>query len=152
VNVEYRLAPEHPYPAPVEDCYAALRWMADNAAELGIDPARIAVGGASAGGGLAAGTVLMARDRGGPDVAFQLLAYPMLDDRDATRSAEEFGGIMSWSREHNESGWKAYLGDRVGTDAVDHYAAPQARVSVRMAEERMEALRGALQPQTAALA
>ena len=124
VNVEYRLAPEHPHPAPVEDCYAALRWMADNAAELGIDPARIAVGGASAGGGLAAGTVLMARDRGGPDVAFQLLVYPMLDDRDATPSAQEFGGALSWGREHNVSGWKAYLGDRVGTDAVDHYAAP----------------------------
>ena len=124
VNVEYRLAPEHPHPAPVEDCYAALRWMADNAAELGIDPARIAVGGASAGGGLAAGTVLMARDRGGPDVAFQLLVYPMLDDRDATPSAQEFGGALSWGREHNVSGWKAYLGDRIGTDAVDHYAAP----------------------------
>ncbi|MEA2177578.1 MAG: hypothetical protein QOG77_875 [Solirubrobacteraceae bacterium] len=124
VNVEYRLAPEHPHPTPVQDCYAALAWMAENAAELGIDPARIAVGGASAGGGLAAGTVLMARDRGGPDVAFQLLVYPMLDDRDATPSAQEFGGILSWGREHNVSGWAAYLGDRAGGADVDHYAAP----------------------------
>ncbi len=124
VDVEYRLAPEHPHPAPVEDCYAALRWMADNAAELGIDPARIAVGGASAGGGLAAGTVLVARDRGGPSVAFQLLVYPMLDDRDATPSAREFSGIRAGAASTTLSGWRAYLGDRVGTDAVDHYAAP----------------------------
>jgi acetyl esterase/lipase len=204
VNVEYRRAPEHPHPAPVEDCYAALVWMAEHAAELGIDPARIAVGGASAGGGLAAGTVLMARDRGTPAVAFQLLKYPMLDDRDATHSAHEFGGILSWGREHNVSGWAAYLGDRVGGPDVDHYAAParasdlsglppaliqvgelevfrdedieyatrllqagvptqlhvypgayhawdmtspQARVSLRMLEERVEALRAALHPQ-----
>jgi acetyl esterase/lipase len=124
VSVEYRLAPEHPHPAPVEDCYAGLAWMAENAAELGIDPERIAVGGASAGGGLAAGTVLMARDKGTPAVAFQLLIYPMLDDRDATESTHEFGGILSWAREHNVSGWKALLGNRHGTDDVDHYAAP----------------------------
>lgn len=124
VDVEYRLAPEHPHPAPVEDCYAALVWMAEHAGELGIDPARIAVGGASAGGGLAAGTVLMARDRGTPAVAFQVLVYPMLDDRDATQSTHEFGGILSWAREHNISGWKALLGRRHGTDDVDHYAAP----------------------------
>jgi acetyl esterase/lipase len=124
VNVEYRLAPKHPYPAPVEDCYAALRWMADNAAELGIDPARIAVGGASAGGGLAAGTVLMARDRGGPDIAFRLLVYPMLDDRDATPSGRGVRRHPELEPRAHESGWKAYLGDRVGTDAVDHYAAP----------------------------
>jgi acetyl esterase/lipase len=124
VDVEYRLAPEHPHPAPVEDCYAALVWMAENAAELGIDPARIAVGGASAGGGLAAGTVLKAHDEGTPAVAFQLLVYPMLDDRDATESTHEFGGILSWAREHNVSGWKALLGKRHGTDDVDHYAAP----------------------------
>jgi acetyl esterase/lipase len=124
VSVDYRLAPEHPHPGPVEDCYAALVWLAEHAADLGVDPARIAVGGASAGGGLAAGTALMARDRGAPALVFQLLTYPMLDDRDATSSAQEFGGILSWGREHNVSGWKALLGDRAGGEDVDHYAAP----------------------------
>ena len=124
VSVDYRLAPEHPHPGPVEDCYAALVWLAENAAELGVDPARLAVGGSSAGGGLAAGTALLARDRGTPALVFQLLVYPMLDDRDATPSTHEFAGILSWSREHNLSGWKALLGDRVGGDDVDHYAAP----------------------------
>jgi acetyl esterase/lipase len=123
VSVDYRLAPEHPYPAPVEDCYASLVWMADHADDLGIDPARIAVGGASAGGGLAAGTCLLARDRGGPDVAFQVLIYPMLDDRNESPSAREFGGILSWSHEHNRSGWAAYLGDAAGGE-VPIYAAP----------------------------
>lgn len=124
VSVDYRLAPEHPYPAPVEDCYAALRWMAEQAGELGIDPQRIAVGGQSAGGGLAAGTCLLARDRGGPAVAFQVLIYPMLDDRNDTSSAREFSGILSWSHEHNTSGWNAYLGGAAGGDEVAIYAAP----------------------------
>ncbi len=124
VSVDYRLAPEHPYPAPVEDCYAALGWMVDQADALGLDPGRIAVGGQSAGGGLAAGTCLLARDRGGPAVAFQVLVYPMLDDRNATASAREFTGILSWSHEHNASGWRAYLGDAAGGDEVSIYAAP----------------------------
>src|SRR5262249_55307061 len=81
VSVEYRLAPEHPHPAPVEDCYAGLVWTAKNAAELGIDPRRLVVAGGSAGGGLAAALALMARDRKGPSLAAQLLIYPMLDDR-----------------------------------------------------------------------
>jgi acetyl esterase/lipase len=124
VSVDYRLAPEHPHPAPVEDCYAALRWTAGAIDELGIDAARIAVAGASAGGGLAAATALLARDRGGPPLAFQLLVYPMLDDRDTTPSAREFSGIPSWSREHNRDGWAALLGERVGRDDVPAYAAP----------------------------
>jgi acetyl esterase/lipase len=124
VSVDYRLAPEHPHPAPVEDCYAALAWAAANADELGIDPARIAVGGSSAGGGLAAGTVLLARDRGGPAVAFQLLIYPMLDDRELTPSSTEFPGIPSWSTESNRWGWFHLLAGRAGADDVDHYAAP----------------------------
>ena len=121
ISVDYRLAPEHPHPAPVEDCYAALLWAADNADELGIDPGRIALGGSSAGGGLAAGTALLARDRGGPSVVFQLLVHPMLDDRDDTPSTVEFDEILTWSRRHNRSGWSALLG---GTADVDHYAAP----------------------------
>jgi acetyl esterase/lipase len=124
ISVDYRLAPEHPHPAPVEDCYAALRWAAENAGELGIDPGRIALGGSSAGGGLAAGTALLARDRGGPPVVFQLLVYPMLDDRDGTPSTAEFDAILTWSRRHNRSGWAALLGDRAGTADVDQYAAP----------------------------
>jgi acetyl esterase/lipase len=124
VSVEYRLAPEHPHPAPVEDCYAGLKWMAEQAGELGIDPTRIALAGASAGGGLAAATALVARDRGGPALACQILIYPMLDDRNSTPSSHEFAGIPGWSREANVSGWTALLGDKVGTADVSPYAAP----------------------------
>ncbi|MDP9842173.1 alpha/beta hydrolase [Streptosporangium lutulentum] len=124
VSVDYRLAPEHPHPAPVEDCYAGLVWTAKNAAELGIDPDRIAVGGLSAGGGLAAGTVLLARDRGGPALAFQLLVCPMLDDRNVTPSSREFAEAVVWNRGANLLGWSALLGDAAGTDDVSPYAAP----------------------------
>jgi len=124
VSVGYRLAPEHPHPAPVEDCFAALRWVAASAAELGLDPARIAVGGGSAGAGLAAATALLTRDRSGPGLVFQLLVYPMLDDRNVTPSSREFAGVMSWSREHNLSGWSALLGDGAGGEGVSEYAAP----------------------------
>ncbi len=123
VSVEYRLAPEHPFPAPIEDCYAALKWMAHNTAELGVDPSRIAVGGASAGGGLAAGLVLLARDRGEVAVAFQLLIYPMIDDRDATASSEAFADAPIWNRQANRNGWRAYLGDAAGGANVSPYAA-----------------------------
>ncbi|MGC5013462.1 alpha/beta hydrolase [Streptosporangium sp. DT93] len=124
VSVDYRLAPEHPDPAPVEDCYAGLVWVAKNAAELGVDPARVAVGGISAGGGLAAGTALLARDRGGPAVAFQLLICPMLDDRNTTPSSLEFTDAVVWNRAANLLGWKALLGDRAGGEDVSVYAAP----------------------------
>jgi acetyl esterase/lipase len=123
VSVEYRLAPEHPFPAPLEDCYAALKWMADHATELGVDPGRIAVGGASAGGGLAAGLVLLARDRGEVPVAFQLLIYPMIDDRDATASSEAFADAPIWRRHDNRNGWRAYLGEACGGANVSPYAA-----------------------------
>jgi len=124
VSVDYRLAPEHPHPAPVEDCYAGLVWTAGNTAELGIAPGRLAVGGASAGGGLAAGSTLLARDRNGPVPAFQLLIYPMLDDRDTTMSSIEFADAPVWSRAANRLGWGALLGDAAGTDDVSPYAAP----------------------------
>src|SRR5258708_6507591 len=87
VSVEYRLAPETPYPAPVEDCYAGLVWMASHAAELGFDPDRLAVYGGSAGGGLTIAVTLLARDRGGPAIRFQMPIYPLIDDRNATPSS-----------------------------------------------------------------
>lgn len=124
VTVEYRLAPEHPDPAPIEDCYAGLVWTAANAAELGIDPRRLVIAGASAGGGLAAGLALLTRDRGGPVLAGQMLVYPMLDDRNDTFSAEQFEGIGVWDRISNRTGWDALLGDRRATGQVSPYAAP----------------------------
>lgn len=124
IAIEYRLAPHHPYPTPLEDCYAGLVWAAEHATELAFDPDRLVILGQSAGGGLAAGTALLARDRGGPALAGQMLLCPMLDDRDATVSTQQFSGVGRWDREQNRHGWAAYLGDRYGTDAVDHYAAP----------------------------
>lgn len=124
VSVEYRLAPECPHPAPVEDCYAGLAWTAAHAAELGIDPARVVIGGASAGGGLAAGVALMARDRRGPDLFGQLLLCPMLDDRNDTPSARQMAGLGVWDRTANDTGWRALLGDACGGADVSPYAAP----------------------------
>ncbi|WP_061295016.1 alpha/beta hydrolase [Herbidospora cretacea] len=124
VSVDYRLAPEHPDPTPVEDCYRGLVHVAEHAADLGIDPARIIVGGGSAGGGLAAGTVLLARDRGGPEVLGQLLVCPMLDDRNETVSSHQMSGRGIWDRTSNETGWTALLGDRRGGPDVSIYASP----------------------------
>jgi len=122
VSIEYRVAPEHPYPAPMDDCYAGLLWAANNADELGIDRERIVVAGASAGGGLAAGLALLARDRGEVNLTFQLLIYPMIDDRNATSSSHIVGAPI-WSREANHLGWSAYLGYEPGGDDVPQYAA-----------------------------
>lgn len=124
VTVEYRLAPEFPDPYPVEDCYAALQWTAEHADDLGIDTSRLLIGGGSAGGGLAAGTALLARDRRGPALVGQLLIYPMLDDRDESVSTRQIDGIGVWDRGSNITGWTALLGDRKGTDDVSIYAAP----------------------------
>ena len=124
VSVEYRLAPEHPYPAGLEDCYAALCWLHDHAAELGVDPTRLAVGGQSAGGGLSAGLALLARDRGGPPLAFQLLGIPELDDRLDTPSMRTFTDTPMWHRPNAELSWRYYLGDLAGGDDVPAYAAP----------------------------
>jgi acetyl esterase/lipase len=128
VTVEYRLAPEFPDPYPVEDCYAGLVWTADHADELGIDLGRLIIAGGSAGGGLAAGTALLARDRSGPALAGQLLLYPMLDDRDNTVSTLQIDGVGVWDRGSNVTGWNALLGDRKGGEGVSIYAAP-ARAS-----------------------
>ncbi|HEY5019129.1 MAG TPA: alpha/beta hydrolase [Streptosporangiaceae bacterium] len=124
VSVEYRLAPEFPDPYLVEDCYAGLVWTAGHAGELGIDPSHLIIGGGSAGGGLAAGTTLLARDRQGPRLSGQVLIYPMLDDRNQTVSANQFAGIGVWDRGSNQTGWAACLGERCGTDDVSIYAAP----------------------------
>ncbi len=124
VSVDYRLAPEHPDPYPVEDCYATLVWAVEHAADLGIDTGLVVVTGPSAGGGLAAGVALLARDRGGPALLGQLLVSPMLDDRNDTVSAHQIDGVGVWDRGSNEMGWNALLGDRRRTDTVSIYAAP----------------------------
>ncbi len=131
VTVEYRLAPEHPDPYPREDMYAALEWAARHATELGIRHDRLVVAGASAGGGLAAGLALAARDRGGPALVGQLLDYPMLDDRGATPSMWQFDGVGVWDRVSNETGWRALLGAACGTDDVSPYAAPARATDLR---------------------
>jgi acetyl esterase/lipase len=127
ISVEYRLAPECPYPGPIEDCYAGLAWAHANAAALGIDPARIGIAGASAGGGLAASLALLARDRGEVPVQFQLLIYPMLDDRQTTVSSH--WGDPIFPRPANTFGWTSYLGAARGGSDVSPYAAA-ARAAV----------------------
>jgi acetyl esterase/lipase len=126
-SVEYRLAPEHPFPVPLEDCYAGLTWVHDHADELGIDTDRLGIGGLSAGGGLAAALAILARERGGPVVAFQLLDSPMLDDRQLTPSSRA-DWLAVWSRDSNTFGWQSYLGDLYGRDDVPDPAVP-ARVA-----------------------
>jgi len=122
VSVEYRLAPENPFPAGLDDCYAALSWLAANADTLGVDRRHIAVMGSSAGGGLAAGLALLARDRGGPAICFQLLGIPELDDRLETPSMRDFTDTPLWNRPSAEVSWRAYLG--AGGNEVSPYAAP----------------------------
>ncbi|MFJ8533868.1 alpha/beta hydrolase [Streptomyces sp. NPDC093591] len=124
VSVEYRLAPEHPYPAQIEDVYAGLEWTAKHASELGGDPQRIVIAGASAGGGLCAALALLTRDRQGPELIGQMLMCPMLDDRNDTPSVHQMAGLGVWDRTANETGWTALLGERRGGTDVPAYAAP----------------------------
>jgi acetyl esterase len=124
VSVEYRLAPEHPFPAGLHDCYSALSFLAASADELGVDVDRIAVVGVSAGGGLAAATALLARDRGGPALCFQMLHIPELDDRLETPSMRAFVDSPMWNRPLAVQSWKAYLGPLADPDDVSPYAAP----------------------------
>lgn len=124
VSVDYRLAPENPYPAGLEDCYAALKWFSEHASELGVDPSRIGAAGASAGGGLTAALSLLARDRKGPELCFQMPLYPMIDDRNNTPSSLEITGNMIWNHDLNEKGWTMYLDGKNGTEHVPEYAAP----------------------------
>ncbi len=124
VSVDWRRSPEHPFPAGMDDCYAGLAWTHRSAGDLDVDPERIAVGGASSGGGSAAGLALLARDRGEVPVCFQLLVYPMLDDRNVTPSSHAVTDPRLWNRDANLIGWRAYVGDAAGTDQVSPYAAP----------------------------
>ncbi|GAA2688106.1 alpha/beta hydrolase [Streptomyces lunalinharesii] len=124
VAVDYRLAPEHPGPAPVEDCYAGLMWLADHADGLGLDPSRIVLSGNSAGGALAAGLALLARDLDGPKLSGQLLQFPMLDDRCDSASARQMARVGLWDGLSNQAGWTALLGGRRGTADVPCYTAP----------------------------
>jgi acetyl esterase/lipase len=124
VSVEYRLAPENPYPAPIEDVYAGLLWTADHAVEIGGDPERIVIAGSSAGGGLSAALALLTRDRKGPRPIGQMLLCPMLDDRNDTPSSHQMAGLGVWDRTANETGWTALLGELRGGPDVPAYAAP----------------------------
>jgi triacylglycerol lipase len=126
-SVEYRLAPEHPFPAPQEDCHSALAWLAGQAEPFGFDANRIAVAGESAGGGLAAALAIMARDLGGPGIAGQLLTYPMLDHRtggDACPWRNPTTGEFIWTRASNRFGWRALQGDYRADDARRGWFSP----------------------------
>ncbi len=122
VAVQYRLAPENPYPAPIEDCYAGLKWVKQHGAQLGIDIRRVGIGGPSGGGGLAAALGLVVRDRAEVDIDYQLLIYPMIDDTRASVTAN--WDVPVWNPESNEFGWSSYLGELFGTDDVPPHAAP----------------------------
>jgi acetyl esterase/lipase len=124
ISVDWRKAPEHPFPSAISDCYAALQWAYNNSGPLRIDPDLIAVGGASSGGGSAAGLALLARDRGEVPVCYQLLTYPMLDERNVTPSSYTITHPRLWNRETNIRAWRAYLGGLAGDDDVPPYAAP----------------------------
>lgn len=130
VSPEYRLAPENPYPAAVDDCHSAWTWLLVNSPAKQIDRNRIAVGGESAGGGLAAGLVLRLHDEGGIQPLAQWLFCPMLDDRTALNRSLDALDHFVWNNKMNLVGWKSYLGDKLGTDQVSDYAAPARRISL----------------------
>jgi acetyl esterase/lipase len=123
LSVEYRRAPEHPFPTPLEDGYAALRWLHEHAAELGVDPGRVGVMGDSAGGGMAAALTILARERGGPKIARQILLMPMLDDRTRTPD-QHIEPFALWSYDDSATAWPALLGGAAGGPDVPATAAP----------------------------
>lgn len=123
VSVEYRLAPENPHPAPVNDCWTGLRWTIDNADDLGFGRGPVIIAGESAGGGLAAATALVARDHGDSPLRGQLLIAPMLDHRSSTRSMRSIGDATVWTRESNVFGWSSLLG-QIPAGEIPPYASP----------------------------
>jgi len=133
ISVDYRLAPEHPYPAALEDAWTALEWTVKRVDELGIDPTRIAVAGESAGAALATALAMLAQDRGGPAICFQSLATPALDDRLTTQSMQQFVDTPMWNRPNAELSWKTYLRGvaEPGSPGVPELAAPSRRADLR---------------------
>jgi acetyl esterase/lipase len=134
ISVEWRRAPEHPFPAASEDCYTGLSWLVRQAADLGIDAQRVVIAGSSSGGGSTASLALLVRDRREFGIAHQMLIYPMLDDRNDTPSAHLVTDARVWNRTKNEFAWRAFLGDTYGTDNISPYAVPS----------RMESLKGSI--------
>lgn len=130
VSVDYRCAPKHPFPAGLDDSYAALKWVASHAQDLNIDTKRIALGGASAGGGLAAALGQLAYDRQEVEVVFQLLVYPMLDDRTVLRADIDDSNNITWNQKSNRYGWESYLGKPCGADDVPAYSVPARRADL----------------------
>lgn len=127
VSVDYRYAPNHPFPAGLEDSYSALKWAHSHSQLLGIDPKRVAIGGASAGGGLAAALVQLTHDRQEVKPIFQLLVYPMLDDRTVIRNDIDDSNSPTWSQKSNKFGWESYLGKKCGAEEVPKYSVPARR-------------------------
>ncbi len=130
VSVDYSMAPEHPFPIPLEECYTALRWVHSQASLLGIDPDHIAIGGASAGGGLAATLVQLAHDRAEIHPIFQLLIYPMLDDRTSLRRDIPNKDVLLWSQASNRFGWESYLHQSSGLVSVPPYSVAARRADL----------------------
>jgi acetyl esterase/lipase len=131
VSVDYRLAPENPFPAGLEDCYLALKWIFSNADTLGIDRTHIAIGGGSAGGGLAASLALLARDRREVSISFQMLLCPMIDDRNILPASDSLPDTLVWTRESNRIGWQSYLGRSIGAEDLPPYAAAYRAINPR---------------------
>lgn len=127
VSVDYRCAPKHPFPAGLEDGYSALKWVASHSQQLGVDTTRVAIGGASAGGGLAAALVQLAHDRQEIKSIFQLLVYPMLDDRTVLRTDFDDSNNVTWNQKSNRFGWASYLGTECGAADVPAYSVPARR-------------------------
>lgn len=130
ISVGYRCAPKHPFPMGLEDCYAALKWVTSNSQNLNVDPERVAIGGASAGGGLAAALTQLAHDSKEIKPAFQLLVYPMLDDRTVLRTDIDDSHNVTWTRKSNRFGWESYLGRACGTNDVPVYSIPARRADL----------------------
>lgn len=127
VSVDYRLAPKHPFPAGLEDCYSTLKWIVSNAQQLGIDNKRIAVGGGSAGAGLAASLAQFTYDQNEIKLIFQLLVYPMLDDRTVLRTDIDDSNNITWNQKSNQFGWESYLGKKCGDEDMPEYSVAARR-------------------------